>query len=400
MDSRMNGQRDRISPQYHNNINNNNNININNNNNNNNPGSSHHSHSNSNGNRQSSSPPYMTDNGIKSDSPSRKRRRVSSRMPSQSPPSVWEHRQSPRNMQNQQQIQQQNISMMRRARLPQRSWETIPSLFQQTPTVHHQQPPQQQQHQASPTLMVDMNQVPVSLPLRHEPIWTYSTGPQISISSLCTNHPPPPVPQPPHLSQCHVHSVYPQPFAQNCGIGGHYAGFTSTSAQLAAQMQSQPHPSHYTHPPPHPHMQRPDNNMGLDSLDQHHVPAPQSIHVSPLTAAAAAAAHMHSSSQMTQVSTAQPIFISTENRPSQMDLIHRHARRPMATQRRNYARIHWPTQPPHHHSHTQNTHNHHAGPIHSHRMHQHHHHHQPLSHQPLPLPTTGIINSGILLNFL
>lgn len=35
-------------------------------------------------------------NGLKSDSPSRKRRRISGRMPSQSPPAIWEQRRSPR----------------------------------------------------------------------------------------------------------------------------------------------------------------------------------------------------------------------------------------------------------------------------------------------------------------
>lgn len=33
---------------------------------------------------------------LKSDSPSRKRRRISGRMPSQSPPAIWEQRRSPR----------------------------------------------------------------------------------------------------------------------------------------------------------------------------------------------------------------------------------------------------------------------------------------------------------------
>lgn len=137
--------------------------------------------------------------------------------------------------------------------------------------------------------------------------------------------------------------------------------------------------------------------MNVDSLDhhRHHGPPQTSIHVSSLTAAAAAAAHMNSSSQMTQVSPPQPIFISTpENRQAQIDLMHRQVnnRRPMTTPRRNYARIHWPAPPPPQHSHS------HGPP---HRMHQpHHHHHQTMSHQPqLPIQT-GIINSGILLNFL
>lgn len=141
--------------------------------------------------------------------------------------------------------------------------------------------------------------------------------------------------------------------------------------------------------------------MSIDNLDHHHGQSQASIQISSLTAAAAA--HIHSSSQMTQVSPPQPIFISTaENRQAQMDLIHRQARRPMTTPRRNYARIHWPAPPPPHHSHSHHHHHHHPGPVHPHRMHQphHHHHHQAMSHQPqLPIQT-GIINSGILLNFL
>lgn len=70
--------------------------------------------------------------------------------------------------------------------------------------------------------------------------------------------------------------------------------------------------------------------------------------MSSLTAAAAAAAHISSSSHMTQVSQPQPIFLA-ENR---MDLMHRQARR-IATTRRNFpTRLHWaPT--PHHHNHHQ-----------------------------------------------
>lgn len=84
--------------------------------------------------------------------------------------------------------------------------------------------------------------------------------------------------------------------------------------------------------------------MSIDSLDHHHgASQPPPLHVAPLTAAAAAAAHMHSSSQMTQVTPPQPIFISTtENRQAQMDLIHRQARRPLPTPRRNFTRI-WRT---------------------------------------------------------
>lgn len=124
--------------------------------------------------------------------------------------------------------------------------------------------PQQQQPQQNP-LLVEMNQVPVSLPLRHDPPigWAYSTGPHISnsslqnlphswvrdnrIQSLCTNHPATAAPGAPHLQPCQVHTnVFPQPFAQNC----HYTSF-ATTPQLT-QMQPQSHqPNHYHH-----HMQQ------------------------------------------------------------------------------------------------------------------------------------------------
>lgn len=132
----------------------------------------------------------------------------------------------------------------------------------------------------------------------------------------------------------------------------------------------------------------------LETLE-HHGASP--IHVSTLSAAAAAAAHhMHSSPQMAQVSTPQSIFISSnESRQAQIELLHRTARRTIAAPRRNYARIHWPAPPPppphHPHSHA-----------HAHAAHTHRHtlQHQTMSHQPqLPIQT-GIINSGILLNFL
>lgn len=130
---------------------------------------------------------------------------------------------------------QQGSPLLRRARIRdqnQRPWDTLP-------IFHHQQTPPPQ-HQPTPTLMVEMNQVPVSLPLRHEPIWTYSTGPHISISSLCSSHPPPA-----HISPCQMHGMYSQPFAQTCSIGGHYGGFTSTPTQIGVPQPHQPH--HYQH---------------------------------------------------------------------------------------------------------------------------------------------------------
>uniref|UniRef100_A0A8D8A7M5 E3 ubiquitin-protein ligase RNF38 n=1 Tax=Culex pipiens TaxID=7175 RepID=A0A8D8A7M5_CULPI len=398
--------RERISPPYH-------------------QGNSSHS----NNNHQTPSPSYGgsdPNNGMKSDSPSRKRRRVS-RMPSQSPPAIWEHRRSPRNnnhhnnhhnhiqqqqhqqQQQQQQLQQQQQQLqqqqqqqllhhpnqhshpphllqhpgpgpvqlqqssppLRRPRFREqpRAWEPMPQVFQQPS-------PPQPQHQ-HPSLMVDINQVPVSLPLgHHEQLWTYSAGPHISI---CSGHP-----AAPHIPPCQVHGVYSQPFAQTCNIGGHFGAFASTPAALAVP-HPQPHQPHYQHP--HLAQQRPDG-LGLDGLD-HAGASP--LHVSPL-----AAAHIHSSPQMAQISPPQPIYISTETvlnilqgRTSQFELLHRTARRAITAPRRNFTRFHWPTPPPSHP---------HAHPAHRHPGLQ----HQPLAPQPaqVSLSATPSAYSGILLNFL
>jgi E3 ubiquitin-protein ligase RNF38/44 len=98
-------------------------------------------------------------------------------------------------------------------------------------------------------------------------------------------------------------------------------------------------------------------------------------HVTPLT-------HFNST-QMAQISPPQPIFISTEGRPNQMELLHRTARRITAA-RRNFTRFHW--SPTHHPT----THLHHTR-----QAIQAHIPHQP----PLPLQTASAY-SGILLNFL
>uniref|UniRef100_A0A182MCC8 RING-type domain-containing protein n=1 Tax=Anopheles culicifacies TaxID=139723 RepID=A0A182MCC8_9DIPT len=331
---------------------------------------------------QSSSPPYCPvdgiggNGGIKSDSPSRKRRRVSSRLPSQSPPAaIWEHRRSPRN---------------------------------------------------ASSLMVDINQVPVSLPLghHHEQLWTYSAGPHISI---CSGHP-----AAPHLPPCQVHGVYPQPFAQTCGIGGHFGSYASSAGPALAVPHPPPHQAHYQHP--HLAQQRTDG-LSLDGLEH---PGASPLHLSPLTTHAH---HLHGATpQMTQLTAAaQPIYISTEvsavgsevprtgvtpagtlipliaNVPQgrNYEILHRTVRRAITAPRRNFARFHWPgpppppppPPPPAHHQH------HHPGhhPTHHHRPHAAppppalQAHPQPLGHpQPahVTLSATTSAYSGILLNFL
>ncbi|XP_028893638.1 ras guanine nucleotide exchange factor P isoform X2 [Zeugodacus cucurbitae] len=263
--------------------------------------------------------------GLKSDSPSRKRRRISGRMPSQSPPAIWEQRRSPRNQ------MQQGSPPIRRPRLhdagsshhnrgihgsnnsvsgnsinntntnnvsgnhlqsyhqPQHSIQSTPYYLRQhmppppalqqqqtpSPPTHHQpqslpQPQLQQRspwehslsaaavltssnqapaavnaymqqtppppqspghhHQTSlvgappppPPLMLDINQVPVSLPLRHaEPIW----------ASICTYPAPPPQAR---IAPCHLHGIYTQPFASQACNTHPSAQFTQATTSFAA----------------------------------------------------------------------------------------------------------------------------------------------------------------------
>lgn len=153
-------------------------------------------------------------------------------------PQHQQQQQQPPHLQAQQAQQQQQQQQAR-------PWDLMPNIFQQ-----QQQNPQQPPQQTIPTtLMVEMNQVPVSLPLRHEPIWTtYTAGPHISISSLCTSpHLSHPHSHPPHISPCQVHGLYPQ---QTCSLGGHhYGGFTSTTAQITVPHQSSqpPQPQQTAH---------------------------------------------------------------------------------------------------------------------------------------------------------
>jgi E3 ubiquitin-protein ligase RNF38/44 len=236
--------------------------------------------------------------------------------------------------------------------------------------------------------MVDINQVPVSLPLGHD-LWTYSTGPHISMN-ICSGHPP-------HIAQPQttnrtVPFMYSQPFAQTCGLGGHFGGFAQAPAPMAVQQPHQAHYHHHHHHHPaahHAHLaqQRAD---GLDSLDH---TSPSQLHVSSL-----AAAHIHSQPQLAQISPPQPIFISAESRAAnQVELLHRTVRT-IGAARRNFTRFHWA--PAQHVNHP------HAHPPHPHaRPHPPHRHtiqHPPMGpHQATPMPLqTPSAYSGILLNFL
>lgn len=151
---------------------------------------------------------------IKSDSPSRKRRRLQ-RMPSQSPPTIWENnsnivqsmnpnqnqsnqngyhhhqnrRLSPRHYHNngpqnsppirRQRFREQQLQQQQQQPQQPRPWDINPTPIFQQPSPPHNTHPHHPHSQHS--LMVEMNhQVPVSLPLSHEQIWTYP-APHISI---------------------------------------------------------------------------------------------------------------------------------------------------------------------------------------------------------------------------
>uniref|UniRef100_A0A1A9ZQN6 RING-type domain-containing protein n=1 Tax=Glossina pallidipes TaxID=7398 RepID=A0A1A9ZQN6_GLOPL len=364
-----------------------------------------------------------SNNALKSDSPSRKRRRISGRIPSQSPPSVWEQRRSPRIMlqqgsppirrprlrdsnmmgavaggsgvvgnspqgpvhhnyvnyaqphqqqHQQQQSHTQNYLQQQQPQLPPHPhqyrppWDqiqqvgttatatgnpvgtTVGTLLQQpTPPApqashHHNQvqntaalPPSQ-----PPPLMLDINQVPISLNLRRgEPIW----------ASIC-NYPAQPPPQP-RLAPCHLHSVYTRPFATQAACNSHTTQFASNAgafAAAAAHAQLQPTPITI-------------NSMTTTAASAHHL---HSAAAAAAEAAAAAAA----------LSGPHQIIISAEVS---------FQRRTFPPHPRRITRF-WPATHPH------NTTRHVLSP--------------PTlgPHQPAPLQiqATGVISPGFLLNFL
>ncbi|KAJ8983913.1 hypothetical protein NQ317_006717 [Molorchus minor] len=152
---------------------------------------------------QQHSPPFYrqtSDESIKSESPSRKRRRLSRsghhidlntqpaspprRSPRQHPPSTSHH-------------SMQGSPPIRRPRYRDRS---------EFPHTHHQTflPSPPPVAHAQSTVMMDINQVPVTIPVNHEAMWSYTPSPHIS---LCTAPPG----APPHMHSCHVHNMYAGP---------------------------------------------------------------------------------------------------------------------------------------------------------------------------------------------
>ncbi|XP_063696360.1 RING finger protein 44 isoform X2 [Culicoides brevitarsis] len=365
-------------------------------------------------------------NGLlnKSDSPSRKRRRIS-RLPSQSPPTVWDQRRSPRNQQAQFQIQnhqshhlsqQQNNnnnnnsngnssnnsqSMMQQQMLPirrpryrdgpsSRVWDHPIQSLQQQQQQQQQQSAQvhsQSVQAASQPMMMDINQVPMNLPLggHDHPMFAttaaaYSTGP--AHISICSGHP-----TAPHLPPCQIPlQVYPPATFQP----QHFTGFQTQ--QLAPQNNYEAS-HHYRHHHAHQipvHMQSHGNGLMLDHGFEHaasiHQTTPQLQAANAAAAVVAmtnAAHHLHSQQQaqaMSHLQPPQPIFITTDSRPSHIDLLHRHTRRiPMP--RRSLRFGNWVPSP-------SNAHSHHPRSV-----------QVPTHQRPLAMQAS-MHSAGILLNFL
>ncbi|CAH1373406.1 hypothetical protein MTP99_014807 [Tenebrio molitor] len=240
---------------------------------------------------------------IKSESPSRKRRRLSRsghhielnaqpaspprRSPRQHPPSTSHH-----NM--------QGSPPLRRPRYRDRN-DFIHGHHQ---TFLPSPPPVAHAHPHQSTVMMDINQVPVTIPMNPEAMWSYTSPPHIS---LCTAPPG----APPHMHSCHMHNMYqaphqlvPQQFP-GCLPHQGYGGFPTPSSALSVSNQ------HYSqHLPP----QRPDS-LELELLNDHHshthsaLHGPPSLHVSPI-----------------QVTPPASLFLSAETRGNQLELLHARSR--------------------------------------------------------------------------
>nr|CAD7456838.1 unnamed protein product [Timema tahoe] len=254
---------------------------------------------------QHSPPFYRTtsqDDGRKSESPSRKRRRITHHQilelagttptppPSSHPQTPWDlgvtaHRRSPR-------YQHRGSPPIRRSRYREWPQDSYPLGVPQPATV-----------------VVDVNQVPVSIPvtLSHHGLSLY-TGPHISVCQGSTG------PQP----ACQIHGLYacacPQfpPACQVPQFGSclpqhhhhhHHHHHQPYQAFLAAQQQQQPalavpHTTHYQHLP----QQRPDA-VNLDLLaEQHRSSGAAFHHHAPPT-------QLHTAA-LAQVASPPPIFLS------------------------------------------------------------------------------------------
>lgn len=277
---------------------------------------------------QQHSPPLFyrqtSDESIKSESPSRKRRRLSRsghhielnsqpaspprRSPRQHPPSTSHH-------------SMQGSPPLRRPRYRDRN--DFPHAHHQTflpspPPVAHSHP-----HPHQSTVMVDINQVPVTIPMNHEAVWSYTPSPHIS---LCTAPPG----APPHLHSCHVHNVYagpqlvPQQFP-GCLPHQSYGAFPTTPSALSVSNQHYPH----QHLPP----QRPDS-LDLELLSEHHSHSHSALHGAP---------PLHV--PPIQVSPSASLFLSAETRNNPLELLHARTRQHRNT-RLPPPRARWHHNPP------------------------------------------------------
>ncbi|XP_022904765.1 E3 ubiquitin-protein ligase RNF38 isoform X2 [Onthophagus taurus] len=252
-----------------------------------------------------------SDESIKSESPSRKRRRLSrsghhidalNAQPS-SPP-----RRSPRQHQplggaatHQPPGLQGSPPPLRRLRYRDRGEFTHThhhTFLPSPPPVAHPHP-----HQST-AVMMDLNQVPVTIPMNHHHDSIWNITPHISLCSA-------PPGAPPHMHTCHVHNMYPPQIVaaqQFPGCLPHqgYGGFPNPPNALSVPNQHYPHPHQNLAP------QRPDS-IDLELLSDHHahthtaLHGAPSLHVSPI-----------------QVPPPSSFFLSTtEARNQQLELLHR-----------------------------------------------------------------------------
>ncbi|XP_017769045.1 PREDICTED: RING finger protein 44 isoform X2 [Nicrophorus vespilloides] len=241
---------------------------------------------------QQHSPPFYgrqsSEDSIKSESPSRKRRRLSRsghhielasqpaspprRSPRQHPPSTHTVQGSP---------------PLRRARYRDRNDFNHPTFLPSPPPM-----PNPHAHQS--TVMMDMNhQVPVTIPLHnhhhhhhhhHEPppppMWSYPAAPHIS---LCTGGPG----APPHVHNCHL---YPSQLLPQQFIAPSYGGFGS------------PPPTNHYQPLPPPR----SDNIEMELLNDHHG-----------NHAGGGGVALH----VPTLQVSQPVFLGSEARgPTQLDM--------------------------------------------------------------------------------
>ncbi|RZF44579.1 hypothetical protein LSTR_LSTR001337 [Laodelphax striatellus] len=273
------------------------------------------------------SPPYFRnggqEDGRKSESPSRKRRRLSQILemtptpPPLSHPAPWEQR-HPRPQRHQPSTRSRGSPPIRRSRFR----DCGPIWGQESFSVNHQPFPQSgPTHQ--PSVMMDVTQVPVSLPL------SLYSAPHLTVCQGAAGPTPPP-----HLSSaCQVHTIYPTQFQTSCQVPQfgnclshhhphphhphhhHAAGFAGFNTPPLTAVPPPPPPppppftAHLAPPPPRPEP--------IELVDPHHThPHPHHPHHPPPP-------FHHSPPSLVQVASPPSIFISeviVQVRSSQMEV--------------------------------------------------------------------------------